>query len=131
LGCGSAADCEASLLGGVEVSGVVDGGVAAGAVVSAGAFVVEESVAGCCMLPCGGGVCVVVIGSVLLLVAGAAELSLLVWADTKPTVPTIVAAVIAATRILEALIVELLGRCRPVRALSRKSNHRENRLAQP
>jgi hypothetical protein len=63
-------------------------------------------------MSCGEADCVVV-GSELL-AAGVVEPSLLVCAETKPTVPTMVAAVIAAVRILEALMVELLGRCRPV-----------------
>jgi hypothetical protein len=110
LGFGSAAGIlssllgvVASLLGGLAVSVVVDGAVVLDGLVADG------SVAGCCMLPCGDAGSVAC-GSVLLLVAGAAGVSVVVCADTKPTAPTIVAALIAVTRILEALIVELLGR---------------------
>ncbi|MBC8058432.1 MAG: hypothetical protein H7Y61_17820 [Rhizobiales bacterium] len=59
-----------------------------------------------CVLCVVDGVCVCT-GSVLWADDGAAG-SVLVWADTKPTVPTIVAAAMAEIRVLEAFILELL-----------------------
>ena len=110
----------ASLLpldGAVEVSLELDGAVDE-SVLAAGVGAAAGSVAGFCM-SCGDADGVLV-GSELVVdgvvVDGAVVLSLLVCAETKPTVPTIVAAVIAAVRILEAFMVELLGCGGPVSA---------------
>jgi hypothetical protein len=59
----------------------------------------------------------VVVGWVLC-VAGVAG-SVVVWADTYPTVPTITAAARAVIKFLEAFMVKLLlGRCRGYRPIA-------------
>jgi hypothetical protein len=86
---------EGTFVGAAFGAGVVDESVAEGVAVvdggvllSAGAAVVEGCCIGCC-ISCDGA-------------AGAG--SVVVCADTKPTVPTMVAAAMAAVRVLEAFI---------------------------
>ncbi|HWH84570.1 MAG TPA: hypothetical protein VNU71_20265 [Burkholderiaceae bacterium] len=134
FGCGSAGAAEVSLGlledGAVDESGVVD---CAGAAGWAGAALLSDD-------GCGDGVLLSCAGAVLfgigsgLVAAGWVWSLVAVCADTKPTAPTIVAAAIAAVRVLSALIVILLGvvghgACRP-RKVGNPAGA-ENRLAQP
>ena len=93
-----------------------DGVVEDGDVVDDGGVVVD----GCCMFGVVDGVGVFIIDP--LPCPELFDGVVLVWAETKPTVPTIVAAAMAEIRVLEAFIVNLLVR--------RESNGiKTNRLA--
>ena len=88
--------------------GAVDGDMDDGGVVEGGDVVDDGGVDGCCMFGLVDGVGVFIIDP--LPCPELFDGVVLVWAETKPTVPTIVAAAMAEIRVLEAFIVNLLVR---------------------